>query len=321
MDLSAQLLEWLAASHEPSIAYRVLQDLQEVPPTDPRTIGAQDEIGRTGWAAAILGLQLSGGQWSTPGSARQDLYRPKYIATNWQLIVLTELGLSSQNPGARRGCELILERYSDPADEDELGGPGSEVCFTGNAVRYLRHFGFAGDPRVRHSIEWLIDTQKPDGGWHCFPSDTGTLDGWEALAAFAEIPAEERSDRMQRAIDRGAQFYLDRGLMREGAEEYPPWRRVHYPVHYYYDYLVGLEMLTRLGHGADDRMAPALELLEERRNRDGTWNLDALHPDIPLTEPYQPRPPFFPYALEVPGAPSRWITVRALAVLHRAGRL
>jgi hypothetical protein len=91
-------------------------------------------------------------------------------------------------------------------------------------------------------------------------------------------------------------------------------------VHYYYDALVGLDFLTRLGFGADPRLRPMLEWLVERRNSDGSWNLDALHPDVPAVDPYQIEPPFYPFALEFPGRPSRWITLTALTVLRRAGR-
>jgi hypothetical protein len=95
--------------------------------------------------------------------------------------------------------------------------------------------------------------------------------------------------------------------------------RLHYPVHYFYDLLVGLDVLASLGYADDPRMRPALRRLEDKRNRDGSWNLDALHPDS--EDPgYQVRGPFYPFGLEVPGRPSRWITTTALSVLKRAGR-
>src|SRR5205809_733010 len=163
------------------------------------------------------------------------------------------------------------------------------------------------------------DYQKSDGGWHCFRSRTGTLDGWEALAGFAAIPEAKRSAAMHRAIERGAEFYLERGLLREGRTPYAPWMRLHYPVHYYYDLLVGVDVLTSLGYGDDPRMRLPLGRLAGKRNRDGTWNLDALHPDTEDPN-YQIRGPFYPFGLEVPGRPSRWITATALIALQRAGR-
>jgi len=80
---------------------------------------------------------------------------------------------------------------------------------------------------------------------------------------------------------------------------YAPWFRLHYPVHYYYDILVGLDVVTALGRGDDPRLRPALAWLEERPNRDGRWNLDALHPDLE-DEGYLKgmRTPYFSFGLE-----------------------
>lgn len=115
---------------------------------------------------------------------------------------------------------------------------------------------------------------------------------------------------------RGAAFYLDRGLLREGRNRYLPWERLHYPVHYYYDVLVGLETLVRLGYGDDRGLRPAVELLERKRRPDGTWASDAVHPDLGRGADYGVDPGVRRFRLERVGAPSKWITLRALTVLR-----
>jgi len=313
-----RIRNWLLDEEaDPSIRYRVLTELLDKPADDPEVVAVRKDIGRDGWAAKILREQHPGGQWSTPGTSAFELYRPKYVATNWRLLVLADLGVSGKNPRVAKAVKLFLRRFSGPSRD--LGGRGSEVCFTGNAVRMLVRFGHVENRALRPAIEWLVRHQKSDGGWHCFPSRTGTLDCWEALAAFAALPAESRSPSIRRAIERGADFYLDRGLLREGRTPYAPWMRLHYPVHYFYDLLVGLDVLTGLGYGDDPRMRPALDRLGAKRNQDGTWNLDALHPDSEDPQ-YRTRGPFYSFGLEVPGRPSRWITTTALTVLRRAGR-
>ena len=317
MALSRRLRGWLLGdAADPSVRLRVLRELLDRPEDDPDVLRATKQNGRKGWAAQILRFQHPQGQWDTAGTSAFELYRPKYIATNWRLLVLSELGVSGRNSRIRKSVDLFLRRFAAPSGG--LGYRGSEVCFTGNAVRMLVRFGYREDPRLRPASDWLVRHQKPDGGWHCFPSRTGTLDAWEALAAFAAMPPAARSPPMRRAIERGADFYLDRGLLREGRTPYAPWYRLHYPVHYFYDLLVGLDTLTALGYGDDPRIRPALDRLEGMRNRDGSWNMDALHPDS--QDPgYQTRGPFYPFGLEVPGRPSRWITTTALAVLKRPG--
>jgi hypothetical protein len=317
MALSRRLRTWLLAKDsDPSVHLRVLRDLLDRPADDLALVRAQQVIGREGWAAQILRGQHPSGQWVTPGTSSNDLYRPKYVATNWRLLVLSDLGLTKKTPQVAKAVGLFLNRFGRSGD---LGGRSSEVCFTGNAVRMLARFGYLKDPRMKPSIEWLVRHQKKDGGWHCFPSRTGTLDCWEPLAAFAALPSEMRTPPILESIERGAEFYLERRLFREGPTPYPPWFRLHYPVHYYYDILVGLDVLTSLGYGEDRRMRPALDRLEAMRNRDASWNMDALHPDT--EDPaYQFRGPFYPLGVEVPGRPSRWITTTALHVLKRAGR-
>ena len=184
----------------------------------------------------------------------------------------------------------------------------------------LIRFGYADDPRVRAAVDWLVHAQKDDGGWHCFPSEVGTLDCWESLAAFAALPSSARSAAVHAAIERGAEFYLERGLLRESdGSTNPPWQRIHYPNHYYYDFLVGLDLLSALGYAEDPRIRPALDLLEERRNPDGTWNLQAVHPDLLPDDPYHPRTPVYPVLLEHVGRPSRWATLRRLAGPSESG--
>ncbi len=276
-------------------------------------------IGRVGWAASLLDQQGSDGHWATPGTSGQELYRPKYIATNWLAIVLADLGMTRTDPRIRRTADLLLARWS-PGGGD-LSGRNGEICVTGNAVRTLIRFGYLDRPAVQRSIAWIVRTQKRDGGWHCFPSRTGTLDGWEGLAALAEIPPDARDPSVRRSIERGAEFYLRRHLMEEGAVRYPPWFRIHYPCHYYYDVLVGLRVLTRLGYGRDPRLAPALRWLRDRRRRDGTWALDAAHPDLDSKlAGYRYEEIVYPMMLEPLHEPSQWATVEALSVLAHVGR-
>ena len=305
-------------SADPSVRWRFWSEVEGRPPGDPRVQRARAAIGKTGWAAGLLDNQFPDGHWVTPGSSGRELYRPKYAVANWRAIVLGDLGMTKADSRVRRVAELIIRRWSAPGDD--LSGTGGEICVTGNAVRTMVRFGFLDHPAIQRSIAWIVRTQKADGGWHCFPSRTGTLDGWEGLAAFAEIPEDRRSPEVRRAIERGAEFYLKRQLMEEGPVRYPPWFRIHYPNHYYYDLLVGLRVLTRLGYGRDRRLRPALAWLVSKRRPDGTWALDTDHPDLDTEQGgYSVRGPIFPMRLEPPQAPSQWATVEALSILSQTG--
>lgn len=49
-----------------------------------------------------------------------------------------------------------------------------------------------------------------------FRPSFGTLDAWEAMSAFAEIPEGRRSSGVRNAIEAGAEFFLNRRLLHEG---------------------------------------------------------------------------------------------------------
>ena len=317
MRVSPRIRRWLTGSKsDPSVRFRYWTEVEGLPADDRRARQAREEIGRSGWAASLLSTQFPDGHWATPGASAEELYRPKYIVTNWVWIVLGDLGVTRSDPRVRRASELILDRWSRRGGD--LSGVTGEICVTGNAVRTLVRFGYFDHPVVQRCIAWIVRTQKTDGGWHCFPSRTGTLDGWEGLAALAEIPVAARDTSVRRSIERGAEFYLHRHLMDEGRVRYPPWFRIHYPNHYYYDILVGLRVLTRLGYGADPRLRRALRWLISKRGTDGAWPLEADHPDLdPRRGGYVFPRPVFPLRLEAPNEPSRWATVEALSVLAR----
>jgi hypothetical protein len=320
MELTPQQADFLLKDTDPSLRVGVLRDLFDRPGDDPEIVKAREEIGKTGWAARILEDQFPRGHWGLFRDDGRDLYVPKYIATNWRLLVLSDLGMTAQDPRIVRASDLIFEFWGGKEDS-VFGSKESELCITGNTVRMMLRFGRGDDPRIPQAIDWLVQAQKSDGGWHCFPSETGTIDGWEALAAFAVIPPAQRSEGVRNAIERGAEFYLDRGLLRESdGSSYPPWHRLHYPTHYYYDLLVGLDTLTALGYGQDPRLRPALDELRAKQNLDGTWNIDTVHPDLLPDDPYHPKAPMFPFLFEYPGAPSRWVTYLALRVLDRVER-
>lgn len=309
------MVEWLLEGSQPAVRYKALTDLLGRSESDPDVREARESIPLRGWAHDILGKQKPAGYWV----AGKDLYRPKYTATNWMCLVLSDFGLTRKCDGVRRAADLIFREWlPDKEMENMLDG---EVCIVGNTARMLVAFGYGEDPKVKKLLDWLVGNQKEDGGWHCHKSSTGTLDCWEALAAFAALPRSSWNESIRQSVERGAEFYLQRGLFREGERKYMPWFRFHYPVHYYYDILVGLDIMSRLGYGDDPRMKPALDIMLGKRQKDGSWLLDAAHPDPPsyswgkhnLT--YRVRP----FTLETPGKRSKWITLKALAVMKRAG--
>ena len=318
--LDLRTLDWLLEPEQPAVRYLTLVDLLGRKESDPEVRQAHSRIPRVGWAADLLSRQKPKGYWEPRAPTNFQSYArflqfPQFGSTFWPALVLADLGLDARDPRIRRIAELFFEyklRLSSP-----FNFYTEEVCAVGNLARMLVRFGYADDPRVQKLYAWMIEDQRKDGGWNCAPDQPGTLDCWEALAAFAALPKSKRSRALESALERGVEFYLERELFREG-KPYPPWLRFHYPIHYFYDVLVGLEVITRLGYTDDPRLGPALEVLRKKRRPDGTWALDSVHPDVGpgLRKDYAGRE-FRPWSLEPAGRPSKWITLTALRTLHR----
>jgi len=318
----ARVLEWLLEEDQPCVRYLALTQLLGRSETDTEVRATKARIPSVGWAAEMLARRDPAGWWV----GERNLYHPKYVSANWNLLALSDLGATRAIPAVRASCELWMAR--SPLKGGGVGGFSSgkgHHCYTGNMARALIRFGYVDDARVRKALDWLVRTAHPKGGWTCWafsdgPSPGRTLDSWEGLSAFAAYPRSRWTPAMQRCAERAAEFYLDRELHRQGAR-YAPWFRFHWPVHYYYDVFVGLDVLTALGYGSDPRLGFALAHLRKKRRPDGRWNLDAHHPDVlgPPARYYREHPKSrpTPLAFETPGRPSKMITLRALTVLSR----
>jgi len=318
-----EVLDWLLEPDQPSVRYLTLTRLLGRRETDPEVREAKARIPSAGWVAEILRARDPGGWWVR----ERNLYHPKYTGTNWNLLALSDLGATRAIPEVRASCELWRDR--SPLQGGGVGGFGASgrghLCYTGNMARALIRFGYGDDRRVRRALDWLVRVAHPKGGWSCWnfreePATSRNLDSWEGLSAFAEYPRSKWTPAMDACVALGVEFFLDRELHRQGAR-YPPWSRFHWPVHYYYDVLVGLELVAALGYGGDPRVRFAVDLLNKRRRRDGRWNLDAVHPDVAggLARWYaaHPKQRPTPLAFEEVGKPSKMITLRALTVLSR----
>ena len=147
------VLDWLLEENQPCVRYLTLTQLLDKPEDDRQVPTAKVRITKTGWAAEILAKQVPRGWWVTGDS----LYRPKYVSTNWMLLILSDLGLTREEPRIRKASELWIRRF---AKKD--GGFGSErwskghLCTTGNTARALVRFGYADHPKVKRSSDHSI---------------------------------------------------------------------------------------------------------------------------------------------------------------------
>ena len=119
---------------------------------------------------------------------------------------------------------------------------------------------------------------------------------------------------MTEARLRGQEYLLDRRLLRRRStgerierdrKGGAAWTRLAFPTWWHYDVLRGLEYLSRASVPPDERVDEAIDLVASKRDDDGRWPLETRYPGVMPVE-----------IDEGEGRPSRWITLRALRVLH-----
>jgi hypothetical protein len=317
-----KVIDWLLEPAQPSVRYLALTRLVGRKESDPEVREAKAQIPSVGWTADILSHRDPSGWWVRD----RGWLEPRFTGTHWNMLALADLGATRSIPVVAASAEYWMAK--SPLQGGGVGGFGKgkgHHCYTANMARGLIRLGYGEDLRVRRTLDWLVRTAHPNGGWTCRfakdgPAPGRTLDAWEGLAAFEAYPRSEWTAAMAECVDRAAEYYLEHELHVQG-DRYEPWYRFHWPVHYYYDLLVGLDVLTGLGYGRDRRLGFALDLLRKKKRPDGRWNLDAEQPDAdPETAAFWTRNPKqrpTPLSFEKAGGPSKMVTLRALTVLSR----
>jgi hypothetical protein len=341
--ISQRVLDWLLEEDEPSARYETLVHLRGRSESEPSVENARKLIGTKGWAAKIFEKQKKGAYWDNPDSC----YVPKFSAGGWQMTVLADLGVSSEDPRVKNAVDHYFRLHNVDSGGFSLRPRGSEkfephICLTGNMVRALARLGYSKDERVEKALDWLLSKQLSDGGWNCSPpgkhgSFMATI---EPLWALSEIISRDPTGERRESARKASEFLLRHRVFRSDVNDSVimfDFLKTHYPTHYCYDFLHGLRVLTELGVTGDSRMDDAVNLLLEKRLEDGRWLLDGvyrgwrhahpMHGQETVSRPEERELITTGWGsertlqLEEAGEPSKWITLQALLVLKRMGVL
>jgi hypothetical protein len=304
MDVIAWMLE-----SDPAIRWQVFDDLTDA--TQAEVAAERARTATEGWGARLLALQGEDGLWDggvyRPGWAQEE--RPffdAWTATHFSLEQLREFGLDPAGPEAQRAIALVRDNATwdgRPYFDGEI-----EPCINGTVLANAAYFGAAGD-RV---AETLVETMLADGGWNCWAeygsrvsSFHSTICALDGLLAWEQ--AGGRSDAATAARRAGEEYLLERGLFRRrstGEVADPRFTMLSYPTRWFYDVLRGLDHLRRADL-RDERASEAIDQLRSKADADGRFRLENIHEG----------PTWFGLD-EREGAPSRWVTLRALRVLR-----
>src|SRR3990172_4877752 len=98
--MKSEIIAWLLGG-DPSIRWQVQRDLLNASPAKYEL--ERKKIAKKGWGARLLALQDSNGRWGG------GMYGPKWTSTTYTMLTLRLLGLTPNNPQAKRACKLFLD--------------------------------------------------------------------------------------------------------------------------------------------------------------------------------------------------------------------
>jgi hypothetical protein len=305
-----EAVAWLL-SGDPSIRWQTLRDLLGAPPGDVAEERAR--VASEGWGGRLMALQDSAGTWASGTSSNGGLYSPKWTSTTYTMLLLRNLGLPPSDRRMRRPCQILLDQGLQRDGGINFGWRDrSETCITGMVLSILSYFAL-DDERLDTVAEHLLDEQMPDGGWNCrkwrgatHASVHTTISALEGLRHY-ELLARGPTRPVRAAQDRGREFLLAHRLYRShrtGNVIKSEFTQFHFPPHWHYDVLRGLDYFQAVGAPRDPRLRDGIDLVLQARQPDGRWF---------LRRRYSGKTYF---QLERLGAPSRWNTLRALRVLQ-----
>jgi len=306
------LIRWLLDS-DPSIRWQVMRDVTGSPAEE--TAAERAHVATEGLGARLLARQGPDGRWS--GAA----WNRGWNSTMHVLMLLRDLGLDPASDQARRAVGLVRDGVTwkgcgpRECDSNPFFAGEVEPCINGQVGAVGAYFG----EDVVGIIERLLAEQLPDGGWNCEAERGSTRSSFNTTICVLEALLEHErtgggTPEVTEARLRGQEYLLERRLFRRRStgevierdrKGGAVWTLFAFPTWWHYDVLRGLEYLRDAGVTPDERVAEAIELVSSKRDRDGRWPLETLHPGVMPVE-----------IDEGEGRPSRWITLRALRVLE-----
>jgi hypothetical protein len=283
MNADQEVYDWLLEPSNPSIRYRTLTELMDRSEDDVVVVQTREQMPASQLATNILSKMHPDGYWlqkkpSTGEFVGEGTEYGAYATTHFCLAYLAELGLDRQNPQVA----MAAERYLD------LQKPDGDFfrhlsCLYGYNIRTYIMLGYRQDSRVQKSIELMLATERPDGGYLCDLHEgkykTKTVKSCirgsaKALLAFAELGEYRDHPRCQSLVE----YFLKRDVLFRSSDPEKVINhdvtRTQFPITWRAGLIEMLYALSKMGYGANEELNRAWEILESKRDAQGKYQLD-----------------------------------------------
>jgi hypothetical protein len=283
MDMNANVLNWLLEEENPSVRYRTLTELLDRPPDDPEVVQAREQIPLSPAVTNILDRMHPDGYWLWKNTSKgrlvgEGVEYSDFGTTHFCLAYLSELGMTGEYPQVHNAADRYLNLQQP--DGDFLR---HFSCLYAYNIRTFIRLGYRDDPRVQKTIDLMLSTERPDGGYLCDMHEgkyktkavksciRGSV---KALLAFAELPEYRDHPRCRDLVD----YFLRRDcLFRTNDHSQPVNNDVittRFPITWRANMVEILYALSKLGYGSRKEVSRAWELLDKKKDNQGRYILD-----------------------------------------------
>ena len=299
-----QIINWLLEG-DVSVQYQVYRDLINIEKRNLR-----NRIAAEGWGVKLLSYRKKDGHWG------DRFYQPKWISTHYTILAIKKLSISPNNKEIRQSIMQVIRSLKGPDGGIYPIGKNrkSDVCVNGMFLNYATYF-LIDEDELKSIVDFLISEHMRDGGFNCYSNTIGaihsslhsTISVLEGISEYENNGYEYRIEELQDAAKKSIEFILQHKLFRShrtGKIIDKKMLMLSYPSRWKYDILRALDYFQYVGVDYDPRMQDALDILKEKRRKDGKWPVQAKHPGQTH------------FDMEKTGGPGRWNTLRALRVLN-----
>jgi hypothetical protein len=277
------VLDWLLERENPSVRYRTMKELQNIPLTDKKMIETHQSISQTSTIKKIKKAMHPEGYWTVKKPDGRvigaGVEYATFNTTHYVLGYVAELGLTREEPWV----ELAADRYlSLQASDEEFYNYLS--CLMGLNLRTFAKLGFGEDSRLLKSISLLESKIRYENGYLCDLHEGKRKRGQlvkscfrgsvKALYGLSEFPQYWQKPFVKDLVN----YFLNREILFKTTNLMKLVRKdvilTYFPFTYHAGLIDVIYPLCKMGYGSDKTVQRAWEILEKHRAKEGKYILE-----------------------------------------------
>lgn len=274
---------WLLEKENPSVRYRTFTELLDKSRDDSEIIEVKNKIPYSKPVKTLLGKMHPEGYWLQKNPRTNEVLGEgveygAFGTTHYCLSYLAELGMDKSDPQIAKAAERYLNLQKSDGDFCRHFS-----CLLGYNVRTFVMLGYKDDTRVKRSVNLLLNTDRPDGGYLCDmhegkyktkPVKSCIRGSVKALLAFSYLPEYWEHNRCLKLIN----YFLSRdGIFKTtNLNEFvnKDMERNSFPLTWRANVFEILLPLSKMGYGNDNRLDRAWNVMDTRQDSEGRYFLD-----------------------------------------------